>query len=233
MRRFAALLLAAACPAAASDFGQVRTLTQDQFRDVAQDLGAAFSYKGVTPGTSLGLLGFDVGVEATDTRLEHVGALRAAGNDASDHLVIPKLHVHKGLWGGLDVGAFVGTAPGVSATLYGLDLRYAVVEESLASPGFGLRLSGTRASGMGDLSLATAAFDALVSKRFTLATPYAGAGVVRTSASVSGAGLANESIAKGRVFAGLNLNLLAANLAFEAEKLGDNTSLSAKVGFRF
>jgi len=31
----------------------------------------------------------------------------------------------------------------------------------------------------------------------------------------------------------VNLNLLAANLALEAEKMGDNTSLSAKLGFRF
>jgi hypothetical protein len=42
-----------------------------------------------------------------------------------------------------------------------------------------------------------------------------------------------ENITKGRVFAGINLNRLAANLAFEAEKPGDNTSLSAKAGFRF
>jgi hypothetical protein len=29
------------------------------------------------------------------------------------------------------------------------------------------------------------------------------------------------------------VNLLAVNLAFEAEKMGDNVSLSAKLGWRF
>ena len=38
---------------------------------------------------------------------------------------------------------------------------------------------------------------------------------------------------KGRVFGGLNMNLVGANLALEAEKMGGNTSLSAKVGIRF
>jgi hypothetical protein len=35
------------------------------------------------------------------------------------------------------------------------------------------------------------------------------------------------------VFGGVNVNLLAVNLAFEAEKMGDNVSLSAKLGWRF
>ncbi len=38
---------------------------------------------------------------------------------------------------------------------------------------------------------------------------------------------------KGRVFAGLNVNMIGANFAIEAEKMGDNTSLSAKLGWRF
>lgn len=222
-----------AAPAWASDFDQVRSLSQDQLNAVTRDLGAAFAYKGVAPGTTLGVIGFDLGVEITDTKLENIGAIRAAGNDAPDHLVIPKFHAHKGLWGGFDIGAFVGGASRVSATLYGLDLRYAVIEDGLAAPAVSLRASGTRAIGLGPLKVDTAALDAMVSKRLALFTPYAGAGIVRMRGSVDGSGLASETASKGRVFAGINLNLLATNLAFEAEKLGDNTSLSAKVGFRF
>ena len=44
---------------------------------------------------------------------------------------------------------------------------------------------------------------------------------------------ARERIDESRVFGGLNLNFVAVNLAFEAEKMGDNVSLSAKVGWRF
>ena len=229
----AASLALAAVPAGASDFDQVRTLAQDQFNAVTRDLGAAFAYKGVAPGTTLGVVGFDLGVEITDTKLENVGAIRAAGNDAPDHLLIPKFHAHKGLWGGFDIGAFVGGASRVGATLYGLDLRYALVEDGLAAPAVSLRASGTRATGLGPLKVDTAALDAMVSKRLALFTPYAGAGVVRMRGTVDGSALATETVSKGRVFAGINLNLLATNLAFEAEKLGDNTSLSAKVGIRF
>jgi hypothetical protein len=56
---------------------------------------------------------------------------------------------------------------------------------------------------------------------------------VRVNSSVSGSTLAEEKFNKGRVFGGVNVNLLAINLAFEVEKMGDNTSLSAKIGWRF
>lgn len=232
-RRLAWLTLAAAFPLQAADFPFIGTLAQPAFRAISEDLGAAFAYKGVTPATALGPLGFDIGIEVTDTRIENPSFFRAAGADAKSRLLIPKLHVHKGLIGGLDIGAFVGGSSEVSATLYGADLRYTVMDDGLVSPAIGVRLSGTKASGLGDLSIGTVALDLTVSKRFALLTPYAGAGAVRVQSRVRGSTLAEERFNQGRLFAGVNLNLLAANLAFEAEKMGDNTSLSAKIGFRF
>jgi hypothetical protein len=232
-RSMAALALCAALPAGAADFGTINTLAQGEFRRLSEDLGAAFSYKGVTPATPLGLAGFDIGVEVTSTRLENSSIFRLAGAGGPSDLVIPKLHVHKGLWGRLDIGAFVGGASDVDATLYGGELRYALLDDGIATPAVGIRLSGSKAAGVGDLSIATGALDLMVSKKFAIVTPYAGAGTVRVQTSVRGSGLAEEKFNKGRLFAGVNLNLLAANLAFEAEKMGDNTSLSAKLGFRF
>jgi hypothetical protein len=147
--------------------------------------------------------------------------------------VVPKLHVYKGLPGGFDIGAFVARASAVDATLIGADLRYALVQDSLAAPAVALRLSGTKATGLGDVSLSTAAIDAMVSKQFTAITPYAGAGVVRVMSKARNAALSDESFDQGRIFGGINLNLLTANLAFEAEKMGGATSLSAKLGLRF
>lgn len=233
IRRLAVTALAASLPLHAADFPRIQTVAQGEFRAIAEDLGAAFSYKGVTPATALGISGFDVGVEVTDTRLENSSAFRLAGADGRSHLTIPKLHVHKGLFGGLDIGAFIGGSSEISATLYGAELRYAILDDGLATPALGLRVSGTKASGLGDLDVATGALDLVASKKFALVTPYAGAGGVRVQSRVRGSALAEERFNKGRVFAGVNLNLLAANLAFEAEKMGDNTSLSAKVGFRF
>jgi len=229
----ATLALCAALSAAAADFGSIGTLAQGEFRSLSEDLGAAFSYKGVTPATPLGLPGFDIGVEVTTTSLEHSSIFRLAGAGGPSDLVIPKLHVHKGLWGRLDIGAFIGGASEVDATLYGAEVRYALLDDGIAIPAVGIRLSGTKASGLGDLSIATGALDITVSKKFTLVTPYAGAGAVRVQSSVRGSALGDESFNRSRVFAGVNVNLLAANLAVEAEKMGDNTSLSAKLGFRF
>jgi hypothetical protein len=234
IRSLAALAaFAAAMPAHAGEFSNIRILTQDEFHKLSQDLGAAFSYKGVTPATPLGLIGFDVGIEVTDTRMQSSEVFSRAGAGGQSRLAIPKLHVHKGLFGGLDIGAFVGGAAGIKASLFGAELRYALLDDGLATPAVGLRASGTRATGLGDLKVSTAALDLMVSKKFTAITPYAGAGMVRIQSSVNGGALGEERFNKGRVFGGVNVNLLAVNLAFEAEKLGDNTSLSAKIGWRF
>lgn len=233
IRRLAPLLLATAFPATASDFSNVGSLTQDEFHRLSQDLGAAFSYKGVTPATPLGVVGFDVGLEISDTKLENSNVFALAGAGNQSHITVPKLHIYKGLWGGVDIGAFIAGAPDVSASLFGADIRYAVLDDTLTSPAMGVRLSGTVASGMGDLKVSTGALDLMVSKKFTAITPYAGVGAVRVQTSVSGSSLSKERFNESRFFAGVNVNLVALNLAFEAEKMGDNTSLSAKVGWRF
>ena len=226
----AALVSTAAC---AGDFGSLNLLTQDEFHDLAGDLGAAFSYKGVTPATPLGALGFDVGVEVSDTRVANSGALARAGGTSSSDIVVPKLHVYKGLPARFDIGAFIAGSSQVNATLVGLDLRYAMIDDTLTTPAVALRLAGTHTSGTGDLSLSTVSLDAMLSKKFALFTPYAGAGVVRVSASAKNTGLSDETFNRGRGFVGANLNLIGANLAFEAERMGSNTSLSAKLGLRF
>jgi hypothetical protein len=231
--RLAPIALAAILPCHAADFPDIGVLAQGEFRALSRDLGAAFAYKGVTPATALGPFGFDVGIEVTDTQMENSSLFALAGAGSQSRLVIPKLHVHKGLFGGLDVGAFAAGAPDISARLYGADVRYTIVDDGLVAPAIGLRASGTRASGMGPLKVSTLALDLIVSKRFTALTPYAGAGTVRVESTASGTGLAEERINQGRVFGGLNMNLLAVNLAFEAEKMGDNVSLSAKLGWRF
>jgi hypothetical protein len=45
--------------------------------------------------------------------------------------------------------------------------------------------------------------------------------------------LAEETFNRSRIFGGVNLNLAIANFAIEAEKMGDNTSYTAKIGVRF
>jgi hypothetical protein len=235
MKRIVAAAAAAACtlPAHAGEITSIGALSQGEFRRLAEDLGAAFAYKGVTPATPLGPLGFDVGVEVTGTRMENSSLFARAGAGSHSQLVIPKLHVTKGLFAGLDIGAFAGGTGDVSAALFGGELRYAIVNDTLTTPAVAVRLSGTRATGLGDLKIGTAAADFMVSKVFVALTPYAGAGIARVQAKPGGTTLAEEKFNKSRVFGGLNVNLVGANFALEAEKMGGNTSLSAKVGWRF
>lgn len=225
--------LFAATPALAGDFSSLGNLTQSEFRSLSEDLGAAAAYKGVTPATPLGPLGIDVGLEVTATRMENSRFFSLAGAGSQSELLIPKLHIHKGLVAGLDIGAFIGAIPDVSGSLFGAELRYAVMDDTLTRPAVGIRASGTMTNGLGDLDIRTAALDVVVSKKFTLATPYVGVGTVRIISEAKGVGLAEESFNKSRVFAGVNINLALINVALEAEKMGDNTSLSAKLGWRF
>lgn len=219
--------------ARAGDLGALSNLAQGEFRKLSEDLGAAASYKGVTPATPLGLTGFDIGVELTSTRMEHSSLFGLAGAGSQSELLIPKVHVYKGLMAGLDIGAFVGGLPDLSGSLYGADLRWAFIDDGLATPAVALRLSGTMTNGLGALDIATAALDLVVSKKFALATPYLGVGTVHVVSEAKGTGLAEEKFNKSRVFTGLNVNLAVINIAVEAEKMGDNTSYSAKLGWRF
>jgi hypothetical protein len=222
-----------ALPARAADLPSLAALSQGEFRQLSEDLGAALAYKGVIPATALGPLGFDIAVGVSATEVRHGGVFARAGNRDSDALFVPKVQVSKGLPFGLDLGAFVGVASNVDTPLLGADLRYALVNDGVAMPAVALRLSGTRLGEVGGLRLSTAAADVLVSKRLAVVTPFIGAGVVRTRARFAGDALAEESFNRNRLFVGLNVNLVLLNVALEAEKLGDNTSLSAKAGWRF
>jgi hypothetical protein len=226
----AALLATMSLPVAA-ELTNLGGLTQDQFRRLSEDLGAALSYKGVTPATSLGAFGFDVGVELTTTDMRNSGVFLAAGAGSVDRLFVPKVHLHKGLWTGADIGGFYGGASEIGGSLWGASLRQAFVEDSLANPAFAGRLSGTRTTDLGNLKVYSLAADLLLSKRVTIVTPYVGAGIVRIESKATGFETVTSN--EGRYFGGVNVNLGLINLAAEAERLGGNTSLSAKIGWRF
>ena len=228
-----AIVMLGAANVFAGDLNQIGTLTQSQFRSFSNDLGAASAYKGLLPATSLGTVGFDIGVEVTQTSLENAAVFRQAGAGDISNLYLPKIHVTKGLPFGFDIGAFVSRISGLDGSLIGAQARYAILDDGLATPAFGLRLSGSKLIGVGNVSLSTVAVDAMLSKKLALVTPYLGAGSVRVTSRADVAGLREESFNKSRVFIGMNVNFLVTNFALEAEKMGDNTSLSAKLGFRF
>ena len=228
---FAASLVS--LPAVAGDIN-IQPLTQAEFRLLSEDLGAALSYKPLTPAAPLGVLGFDMGLAVTTTKLENSAVLNKAGGGDHSSVAAPTLRFNLGLPLGIDVGAMYGTVPGTNVRLTGGELRYAILSGGVAEPAIGLRGSYTKLTGVDQLELNTLGVDVSISKGFTVLTPYAGVGKVWVTGTPVGVPtLAKESFSLNKVFVGANLNLGAVNIALEGDRTGDATSYGLKFGFRF
>lgn len=219
--------------AEAAGLSSLGSLRQDEFRSFARDVGSALSYKAVSPGEPLGLLGFDLGAELSATRLSHPEVFKAAGGRGEDFLALPKLHVHKGLPLALDLGAFYAKVPGFGASLYGAELRWSPFSGGALMPAVSLRGAYTVLAGSDVLGFHSESAEVVVSKGVLFLTPYGGAGLVHGSVTPRAGTLSAESVWQNKLFAGVNMNLGLVNLAVEADHTGHDFSYSAKVGFRF
>ena len=204
---------------------------QPAFKTFSEDLGSALSYKPITPPAPLGITGFDIGLEVSSTKMRN---LDQATGSSMTNLVVPKLHVYKGLPLNFDIGAFYSSVPTTNIKFYGGELRYAILEGGVALPAVGIRGALTKLSGVSLLSLSTKSLDVSISKGFAMFTPYAGVGTVWVDSTPdSSTGLTKESFRQNKIFVGGNLNLGLMNLALEYDKTGSAPSYSAKLGFRF
>ena len=225
-------LFAVSLPVAAKDIN-IQPLNQSDFHALSEDLGAALSYKPLTPTAPLGITGFDVGIAVTDTKLQNRAAFANAGADISN-AAVPSLRVNKGLSFGIDVGVMVGAVPSTNIKLYGGELRYAIVSGGVAMPAIGIRGSYTKLTGVDRLDFDTKGVDLSISKGFLMFTPYAGVGKVWAASTPNGIpALSKESLSLNKVFVGINMNFGLTNLAFEGDRTGKASSYGAKLGFRF
>ncbi|HEX9395315.1 MAG TPA: hypothetical protein VF943_01120 [Burkholderiales bacterium] len=220
--------------AVAGDVNVGNLTTQGEFRQLTEDLGAALSYKPLTPAAPLGVTGFDVGLAVTVTQLKNGAVLSKAGAGDHSNLVVPTLRVNKGLPFDIDVGAMYAAVPGTDIRMWGGELRYALIAGNAALPAVGLRGSYTRLAGVSNLDFDTKGLDLSVSKGFAFFTPYAGVGRVWVSGTPSGnAALSKESFGLYKAFAGINMNFGLVNLAFEGDRTGPAMTYGMKVGVRF
>lgn len=236
MKRMIAAAMLAATPTAQAggDIDTLGDLAQAEFRLLSEDLGAALSYKALSPAEPLGITGFDIGIEATATAVEHSTLLdKASSGSGFDTLPIAKLHLHKGLPFNFDVGAFLSTAPDSNIRLIGAELRYAFLEGGVAMPAIALRGTYTRLSGVDQLDLDTRGLELTISKGFAMLTPYAGIGKVWTTSAPDVAPLAEEDFSQDKYYVGANLNFGLMNLAVEGDKTGDAASYGLKLGLRW
>lgn len=243
MKKIFALLclIAGFSPAAsAAEFTALGALNTTEFRALSEDFGAAFSYKSLQPAEPLGITGFDVSVEATSTDISKSGAalkLATAGALDVTRIIIPKLHVSKGLPFGLDVSASMAAVPSTNIKLVGAELRYAILKGGIAMPAIALRGAMSRMTGVDQLSFDTKSLDLSISKGFLMFTPYAGFGTVWVNSTpnltANPNNLAALSFNLPKAFVGVNVNLGLMNFALEGDKTGDASSASFKFGFRW
>jgi hypothetical protein len=230
-------LVAVSLPVVAADIDQLQALGQAQFRLLSEDLGAALSYKPLTPTAPLGITGFDLGIAVTSTKLQNSTVFNdaSAGDLSVSSAIVPSLRVHKGLPFGIDIGAMYGAVPSTNVKLLGAELRYAIVEGGTAMPAIGIRGSYTKLTGVNQLEFDTSGVDLSISKGFLVFTPYAGVGKVWVSSTPKDipASLSKESFSLNKAFVGVNLNLGVVNIVFEGDRTGEASSYGAKLGFRF
>ncbi len=227
--------LLAASPAWAQQVDQLQNIVQGEFRLLSEDLGAALSYHAQIPAEPLGITGFDIGVGVTATKMQNSAILqRVTSDDADTTIVVPTIRLHKGLPAGFDIGLTYASIPGSNIKYTGGELRYAILKGGTASPALAVRGSVTKLSGVDQLSLDTRGLDISISKGFAFLTPYAGIGRVWVESDPHGtAGLRTEKFSLTKAFVGVGMNFTVLNLNVQADKTGDASSYSLKLGWRF
>lgn len=217
---------------ASTDFSQLKTLSQTEFNQLAKDFTAAGSYKAITPATPLGITGFDLGGEISVTQLDNSAVWKKAGANISA-LPMPKLHLTKGLPFNIDVGASLVAVPDSNIKLMGLEARYAIFEGGVASPAVGVRAAYSKLSGVDQLGFNAKSIELVASKGILMVTPYIGVGRVWGSVTPNIGSLQKASPTSSKVFAGINANFGLFNLAGEVDRIGNNDTVSVKLGFRW
>ena len=231
-----ALLLAASSAPLHAEIDRLQTLTQAEFRLLAEDLGAALSYKPLQPTEPLGVPGFEIGVAATGTKLRHPELLQRATGDSDfpSRVVVPSLRVGVGLPGNFDLSAMYSSVPKTGVTLAGGALSWAFIAGNAALPAVGVRASYTKMFGVDQLDFYSTGLDASLSKGFGPFTPYLGAGKVWSkSTPESTTGLRPESLGQTKVFAGLGVKVTVVNFVVEYDRTGGANSYGAKLALKF
>src|SRR2546427_6000390 len=166
-----ALAFGAAAPvrAADNDIQLSGTLTREDFRSLTRQLGFAASYFPLAPAAPLGILGFDVGVEATAVKISQNSSFwQRAVQDSNppSYLVIPRLHAQKGLPFNLDIGASYAAVPSSDISLIGGEIKWEILSGGVVAPAVAVRLSGTKLFGGSQVHLETYSVDPSISNGF-------------------------------------------------------------------
>jgi hypothetical protein len=228
------VLLSLAAPAWGQTLDRLDSLTQQEFRLLAEDVGGAFSYHPQTPTEPLGITGFDVGAALTFSQVRNSAIWEKATSDSvPTYMLVPTLRLDKGLPLGFDVGLMYATVPGSNIDLWGAQARWAIMQGGIAAPAIGVRGSYTQLRGVDQLDMTTKGLDISISKGFAVLTPYGGIGRVWMNAEPHAGTLQKEDFSLNRFYVGAGFNVVLFNMNAELDRVGETTSFSLKAGIRF
>ncbi|MHB1565591.1 MAG: hypothetical protein ACYCXG_02545 [Acidiferrobacter sp.] len=216
----------------AADIQALSALNQGQFSSLTQGLGDALSYRDMEPAAPLGLTGLDIGVTATDTRLDGASGWDAATGSSTNQIPTVGVQVDKGLPANFDIGLLYNVVPGSNARVIGGALSYALIGGGLLAPALTIRGTYTRMMGVSAMNLNTRSVEICLSKGFTFITPYIGVGRVRTAASADGTSLSPVTLYNNKIYVGADINLGIMNFDIEADHMAGSMSYAANVGWR-
>jgi hypothetical protein len=187
---------------------------QPEFRSLSKEVGLAIAVIPMEPAAPMGIFGFDIGVETSVVSIHNSDPFwsLATGGSAPSSLIIPKLHVNKGLPANFDIGLVYASVPNSNVRLFGGELKFAILEGSVATPAVALRGSFSKLNGVPDLALSSATVDLSISKGIGPVTPYAGVEEVFIQSTAPNLPLTAESIQSVKGFIGAKFSLVILNL---------------------
>ena len=149
------------------------------FRAFARELGAALTSITLMPPSTLGYDGFAIGTELSILNLKTSQFLFPTEGGVSGPLLVPSLHLRKGLPFSFELGARAGWIQKSGMAVATIELKWAINEGFANWPDLGIRGHFTRLFNARDFDLYTGGVDVGIGKRFAIAgtmtiTPYAG-----------------------------------------------------------
>ena len=213
-------------------------LTQDYFKSASKEVGVAVSFNPMSPAEPLGITGFDVGAELVLTDIsDNKKYIEYFFEDinAPAMIPVPRLHVQKGLPLNIDLGAMYSAVPNSNVRLWGIELKYAILEGGITMPAVSVRGTFSKLEGVDDLSVNTQSADILISKGFLFLTPYAGLSMLKVNVSENSKYVdledVHETIYRGIL--GLQVSPLPLFIVNAEVSVGEVNQYGLKIGLRF
>ncbi|PKN72270.1 MAG: hypothetical protein CVU52_08010 [Deltaproteobacteria bacterium HGW-Deltaproteobacteria-10] len=220
-------LLVWVTPVMAADVSFQSGMTQQMFQDFSKYAASALVYRAVGPAASLGITGFDIGVEVTATSVDSgkdYWKKAFQNQDAPSYILAPKLHVQKGLPFDIDAGLVYSKVPGTDIQYIGGELKYTAFKGGALWPAVAVRGSYSQVMGVEQLDFKTYGLELAASKGFGVGlkvTPYASIGyhwISSTPKSLpAGIQLSSESFSLARYAVGAQFKIMLVTITAEAD----------------